>query len=105
MTKKKIVKTIKKNKKPIIIAGICTGTALLTAGIIKGIKSMKESAKAQHEVDKAEFEAVKAESKANFEEARVQGKPQSQQDTNSRKIAQAEERRKNAEDRIAKTKE
>ena len=28
---------------------------------------MKQSAKAQHEVDKAEFEAVKAESKANFE--------------------------------------
>ena len=29
---------------------------------------MKESAKAQHEVDKAQFEQVKAESKANFEE-------------------------------------
>jgi hypothetical protein len=32
---------------------------------------MKESAKAQHEVDKAEFEAVKAESKANWEEAKM----------------------------------
>ena len=31
---------------------------------------MKESAKAQHEVDKANFNAVKAESKANFEENR-----------------------------------
>ena len=31
---------------------------------------MKESAKAQHEVDKANLEAVKAESKANFEENR-----------------------------------
>lgn len=31
---------------------------------------MKESAKAQHEVDKANFEAVKAESRANFEENR-----------------------------------
>lgn len=31
---------------------------------------MKESAKAQHEVDKAEFQAVKAEAKANFEENR-----------------------------------
>ena len=31
---------------------------------------MKESAKAQHEVDKANFEAVKAESKANFEQNR-----------------------------------
>jgi hypothetical protein len=29
---------------------------------------MKESAKAQHKVDKANFQAVKAESKANFEE-------------------------------------
>jgi len=36
----------------------------------KAFKDMKESAKAQHEVDKAEFEAVKAESKANFEENR-----------------------------------
>jgi len=31
---------------------------------------MKESAKAQHEVDKANFNAVKAESRANFEENR-----------------------------------
>ena len=31
---------------------------------------MKESAKAQHEVDKAEFRAAKAEAKANFEENR-----------------------------------
>lgn len=36
----------------------------------KSFDDMKESAKAQHEVDKAEFEAVKAESKANFEENR-----------------------------------
>ena len=33
-------------------------------------KSMKESAKAQHEVDKANFAAAKAEAKANFEENR-----------------------------------
>lgn len=33
-------------------------------------RDMKESAKAQHEVDKAELAAVKAESKANFEENR-----------------------------------
>ena len=31
---------------------------------------MKESAKAQHEVDKANFAAAKAEAKANFEENR-----------------------------------
>ena len=36
----------------------------------KAFRDMKESAKAQHEVDKANFEAVKAESKANFEENR-----------------------------------
>ena len=34
----------------------------------KAFNDMKESAKAQHEVDKANFEAVKAESKATFEE-------------------------------------
>lgn len=33
-------------------------------------RDMKESAKAQHEVDKANFEAVKTESKASFEENR-----------------------------------
>ncbi len=36
----------------------------------KAFSDMKESAKAQHEVDKANLEAVKAESKANFEENR-----------------------------------
>ena len=36
----------------------------------KAFKDMKESAKAQHEVDKANWDAVKAESKANFEENR-----------------------------------
>ena len=35
---------------------------------------MKESAKAQHEVDKANFAAVKAESKANWEEAKAVSK-------------------------------
>lgn len=36
----------------------------------KAFSDMKESAKAQHEVDKANLEAVKAESRANFEENR-----------------------------------
>lgn len=36
----------------------------------KAFKDMKESAKAQHQVDKANFEAAKAEAKANFEENR-----------------------------------
>lgn len=39
-------------------------------------KDMKESAKAQHEVDKAEFAAVKAESKAQWEEAKEKGNPE-----------------------------
>ena len=37
----------------------------------KAFQDMKESAKAQHEVDKANFEAVKAESKATWEEAKM----------------------------------
>ena len=36
----------------------------------RAFKDMKESAKAQHEVDKANFNAVKADSKARFEEAK-----------------------------------
>ncbi len=36
----------------------------------KAFSDMKESAMAQHEVDKAEFNAVKAESRASFEENR-----------------------------------
>ena len=36
----------------------------------KAFQDMKESARAQHEVDKANFEAAKAESRANFEENR-----------------------------------
>ena len=36
----------------------------------KAFNDMKESAKAQHQVDKANFEAAKAEAKANFEENR-----------------------------------
>ena len=36
----------------------------------KAFQDMKDSAKAQHEVDKANFAAAKAEAKANFEENR-----------------------------------
>ena len=42
----------------------------MTNFLKKAFNDMKESAKAQHEVDKANFAAVKAESKANFEENR-----------------------------------
>ncbi len=39
-------------------------------GLKKAFSDMKESAKAQHEVDKANFAAAKTEAKANFEENR-----------------------------------
>ena len=42
----------------------------------KAFQDMKESAKAQHEVDKANFAAVKAESKAQFEEAKAMRDPE-----------------------------
>ena len=41
----------------------------------KAFKDMKESAKAQHEVDKANFAAAKAESRAQWEEAKAMGDP------------------------------
>ncbi len=55
---------------------------------------MKESAKAQHEVDKANWDAAKAESKAQWEEAKAIGEPnrrkavfQANRDANERKAA------------------
>ena len=68
--KKNVKKVIKNNKKPLLIGAIGAGVAALAVGLGKAIKSMKASAKAQHEVDKAEFEQAKAEAKANFEENR-----------------------------------
>jgi len=63
---------------------------------------MKESTKAQHEVDKANFAAAKAEAKANWEEAKVspsqrQAKMQEERDA---QIAAANERKVAAEARI-----
>lgn len=42
----------------------------------KAFSDMKESAKAQHQVDKANFAAAKAESKAQWEEAKAMGDPE-----------------------------
>ncbi|MGN0797337.1 MAG: hypothetical protein ACI4M5_03940 [Christensenellales bacterium] len=74
----------------------------------KAFKDMKESAKAQHEVDKAEFEAVKAESKANWEEAKAMSKPETRkalmQQERDEKIQQANARKAAAEQRIQSTK-
>ena len=68
----------------------------------KAFSDMKESTKAQHEVDKANFAAAKAEAKANWEEAKMspaqrQAKMQEERDA---QIAAANERRAAAEARI-----
>lgn len=63
---------------------------------------MKESAKAQHEVDKANFEAVKAESKANFEEAKLSSKARREKEQKARdeQIAEAKARTAAANQRM-----
>ena len=70
----------------------------------KAFQDMKESAKAQHEVDKANFAAVKAESKANFEEAKAMGKPETRkammQAERDEKISEAKKRQEEAQARI-----
>ena len=60
-------------------------------------KDMKESAKAQHEVDKANWQAAKAESKAQWEEAKAMSNP-----TRRKAMMQAERDAQiaNANDRI-----
>ena len=68
----------------------------------KAFADMKESTKAQHEVDKANFAAAKAEAKANFEEAKMtpsqrQAKMQEEREA---QIAAANERKAAAEARI-----
>ena len=42
----------------------------------KAFQDMKESAQAQHEVDKANMAAAKAESRAQWEEANAMGSPE-----------------------------
>ena len=68
---------------------------------------MKESAKAQHEVDKANLDAVKAESKAQWEEAKMSPKARQamMQEEREAQIAEANERKAAAEERIKKAKE
>lgn len=70
----------------------------------KAFKDMKESAKAQHEVDKANLAAVKAESKANWEEAKAMGNPETHkkmmQAQRDKQIAEANKRKAEAEERI-----
>ena len=70
----------------------------------KAFADMKESAKAQHEVDKANLNAVKAESKAQWEEAKAMGNPETHkamlQAERDKQIAEANERQAAAEARI-----
>ena len=67
----------------------------------KAFGDMKESTKAQHEVDKANLAAAKAEAKANWEEAKMspsqrQAKMQKERDA---QIAAAKERKAAADAR------
>lgn len=70
---------------------------------------MKENAKAQHEVDKANFDAVKAESKANWEEAKAMGRPDTMkkimQQQREEQIADAKARTQAAQQRIDNAKD
>ena len=68
----------------------------------KAFSDMKESTKAQHEVDKAQFEAVKAESKAQWEEAKMTpaGRQALMQDARDQQIKEANERTAAAQARI-----
>ena len=68
---------------------------------------MKQSTKAQHEVDKANFAAAKAEAKANWEEAKMtpaqrQAKMQEEREA---QIAEANERKAAADARIEAAKQ
>lgn len=67
-------------------------------------RDMKESAKAQHEVDKANWDAAKAESKAQWKEAKAIGNPNRRkavfQAERNAQIRDANERKAAAESRI-----
>ena len=72
----------------------------------KAFNDMKESTKAQHEVDKANFAAVKAESKAQWEEAKAMGNPKTRKEAlqaqRDKQIEEANKRKADAEARIGK---
>ena len=70
----------------------------------KAFQDMKQSAKAQHEVDKANFAAARAESKAHWEEAKANSNPENRKERMQAKrdaqIAEANQRKAAAEARI-----
>ena len=65
-------------------------------------KDMKESAKAQHEVDTANFEAAEAEAKATWEVAKLSPKERQElrQKERDAQIAAAKERTAAAQERL-----
>ncbi len=67
-------------------------------------EDMKESTKAQHEVDKANFAAAKAESKAQWEEAKAMANPkytqQKLQAQRDKQIIESNARKAQAQARI-----
>ena len=69
---------------------------------------MKESAKEQHQADRANFAAAKAESKAQFEEAKAMGRPETmkkiQKEQCDAQIQEANERIAAAQKRIDEAK-
>ena len=102
-TKKQSTKS-RSAQKPLIIGAIGAGVTALSVGLGKAFSNMKESAKAQHEVDQANFAAAKAESKANREKAKTMGKPSTHaammQAERDAQIAAAQQRKAAAEARI-----
>ena len=74
----------------------------------KAFGDMKQSARAQHEVDRANFAAAKAESKAQWEEAKAMGNPETakkiMQEQRDAQIAEANDRIAAAQKRIDATK-
>ena len=78
----------------------------MTEFLKKAFNDMKDSARAQHEVDKANFAAAKAESKAQWEEAKAMGNPETRkammQAQRDKQIEEANQRKAEAEARISK---
>ena len=72
----------------------------------KAFRDMKESAMAQHEVDRANLEAAKAESKAQWEEAKMSPAARAAKTKEEREaqIAEAKARTAAANERIAAVK-
>ena len=73
----------------------------------KAFRDMKESAKAQHEVDKANLNAVRAESRAQWEEAKLSpaARQEMMQREREEQIAAANARAEAANERINKAKD